>query len=375
MRFGPTIKARFIERPNRFLVRCRTRNRGEVEAYLANSGRLWELLRPDAKLYITERPPSSELRTRYKVLAVEREGEPVFLDTHLTNTVTRFLLDRRRIPPLAGAEVIRQEVPVGTSRIDFLLKRGRRQTLLEVKSCTLFGNEIAMFPDAVTERGRRHLEELAIRRRDADSAILFLVHASRVRWFMPDYHTDLCFSQSFLKLRKKVQIYAAAIEWRHDLSLGPRVRMLEIPWEFLQREVRDRGSYLLVIRLDEGKRIRVGRLGTFPFRRGYHVYVGSAMNSLSARIARHRRLRKKLHWHIDYLRQEADSVVALPIRSSKRHECDVATSLSKVLKKGPAGFGASDCGCATHLFFSARDPLEQIAFHEVLQRFRMRRPR
>jgi sugar fermentation stimulation protein A len=85
-------------------------------------------------------------------------------------------------------------------------------------------------------------------------------------------------------------------------------------------------------------------------------------------------LRKKLHWHIDYLRQTADGVVALPIRSSKRHECDVATSLSGILEKGPAGFGASDCGCATHLFFSARDPLEQIAFHEVLQKFRMRRP-
>lgn len=264
---------------------------------------------------------------------------------------------------------------MGGSRIDFLLQRGRRKTLLEVKSCTLFGNQIAMFPDAVTERGRRHLEELASRRRSVDSAILFLVHTSRVRWFMPDYHTDLRFSQSFLKLRKKVQILAAALEWHLDLSLEPRVRMLTIPWEFLQREAKDRGSYLLVLRLDEGKRIRVGRLGTLSFRCGYYVYVGSAMNSLSSRIARHRRLRKKLHWHIDYLRQGADGVVALPIRSSRRDECDVTKSLSKVLKKGPTGFGASDCSCATHLFFSARDPLGQTAFHDVLQRFRMRRPR
>jgi sugar fermentation stimulation protein A len=374
MRFGPAIKARFIERPNRFLVRCRTRKHGEVEAHLANSGRLWELLRPGAKLHIVERPPASGLLTRYKVLAVERDGEPVFLDTHLTNQVARFLLEERKIPPLAGADVIRQEVPLGASRVDFLLRRGRRQTFLEVKSCTLFGNEIAMFPDAVTERGRRHLEELVIRRRDADSAILFLVHTSRARWFMPDYHTDLRFSQSFLKLRKKIQIFAAALEWRSDLSLEPRVRMLEIPWKFLQREVRDRGSYLLVLRLDEGKHIRVGRLGNLPFRRGCYVYVGSAMNGLSARIARHRRLRKKLHWHIDYLRQEADDIVALPIRSSKRDECDVATSLSTVLKMGPAGFGASDCGCVTHLFYYAQDPLGHMAFHEVLQKFRMRPP-
>jgi sugar fermentation stimulation protein A len=374
MRFGPTIKARFIERPNRFVVRCRTRNHGEVEAHLANSGRLRELLRPGATIHIVGRPPSSGLRTRYQVLAVEREGEPVFLDTHLTNAVARFLLDRRKIPPLAGAEVIRQEVPVGTSRIDFLLKRGRRKTLLEVKSCTLFGNEIAMFPDGVTERGRRHLEELATRRLGADSAILFLVHTSRVRWFMPDYHTDLRFSETFLKLRKKVRMYAAALKWRLDLSLEPQVRMLTIPWGYLQHEVQDRGSYLLVLRLDKGKRIRVGRLGTLPFRRGNYVYVGSAMNSLSARIARHQRLRRKLHWHIDYLRQEADSVVALPIRSSKRDECAVATSLGKVLKIGPAGFGASDCGCTAHLFFSTQDPLEQTAFHEMLQKFRMRRP-
>jgi len=100
--------------------------------------------------------------------------------------------------------------------------------------------------------------------------------------------------------------------------------------------VTDRGSYLLVLRLSRDRRIGVGQLGELRFRRGSYVYVGSAMQNLSARLARHHRRRKKMHWHIDYLRQVSDDVVSLPIRSSKREECTVAQALASVLDPGPA---------------------------------------
>jgi len=74
--------------------------------------------------------------------------------------------------------------------------------VLEVKSCTLFGNSIAMFPDAVTVRGRRHIEELAaLAVRGTAGGVVFLVHTPRVRYFLPDYHTDLTFARTFLNVK------------------------------------------------------------------------------------------------------------------------------------------------------------------------------
>lgn len=94
------------------------------------------------------------------------------------------------------------------------------------------------------------------------------------------------------------------------------------------------------------------------------------MSDLSARLARHQRKTKKLHWHIDYLIAKADRIIPIPIRSSERLECGIAEALSAILEPGPGGFGSSDCRCATHLLFSPTDPLYNADFHRVLQRFR-----
>jgi len=246
---------------------------------------------------------------------------------------------------------------------------------VEVKSCTLFGNGVAMFPDAVTERGRKHLLELAeMARKGMKTMILFIVHYPHVNWFMPDFHTDYAFSSALLQARNHARVIPVAIEWKPDLSISEQVKILEVPWGYLEGEVADRGSYLLVLEFDRDKLVQAGRMGSMLFRKGYYIYVGSAMTNLTARIERHKRMRKKEHWHIDYLTHAADSVLALPIRSSRREECSIAESFSSILAHGPAGFGSSDCGCKTHLFWSKDNPLRVEAFHDVLQSYRMKRP-
>ncbi len=377
---GATLKARFIDRPNQFLVRCHLPGAGNVKAFLPNPGRMWELLLPGATLLLrnaesTSLRPRSKRKTKLTVQAVEQDGAPIFLDTHLANQVAQFLIEEGRIPGLAGFEVIRREVPLGHSRFDFLLGDNRRKLYLEVKSCTMFGNDVAMFPDAGTERGRRHLVELSeLKRRGVTGAVLFLVHTPRARWFMPDYHTDLAFAQTFLEARKKLPFFPMAIEWKSDLSLAPRARLLEIPWSYLKRETKDKGSYLLLLKLARRRRIEVGRLGRITFQKGHYIYVGSAMAHLSTRIARHVRKMKTMHWHIDYLREHVDKVVPVPIRSSRREECNVARAFSELFAPGPPGFGSSDCDCHSHLFHHEIDPLHDRRFHRILQRFRMRHP-
>ncbi len=374
------VKASFLERPNRFLVRCITDERGVLDAYLPNPGRLWELLLPGATLYLhpTINPEGtfpSQRKTRFTVVAVQREGSPIFLHTHITNQVARGLIERGAIPSLEGAEVIRQEVARARSRFDLLLRHHGKDIYLEVKSCTLFGNGVAMFPDAVTQRGRRHLLELAeMGSNGIGSAVLFIIHYPHVHWFMPDFHTDYDFSTAFLKAKDRVMILPVAIEWNPDLTIGPEVKSLEVPWGYLRSEIQDRGSYLLILRIDRTMTLEIGQLGKLTFSKGYYLYVGSAMSNLSARIKRHRKKNKRLHWHIDYLTSQTGELVPLPIRSSRREECEIAKALSAIMQTGPTGFGSSDCPCQTHLFFSETNPLHIKAFHDVLQSFRMRHP-
>ena len=380
VRFDNIWQGRFYDRPNQFLVRCRSVRGGLVRAFLPNPGRMRELLLPDVKLHLIEEPrnratSSSPRRTRHTVIGVERDERMIFLHTHKTNAVARYLIDNDMIADLAGAQVISSEVSVGRSRFDFLVRHAGRELYLEVKSCTLYGNGVAMFPDAVTTRGRKHLLELAdLSREGVRPVVLFVIHCPDVRWFMPDYHADLAFSRTLLEVRDHVDILPVSVSWAKDFTMASEVRVLDIPWAHLEQEVRDRGSYLLVLHLRRRRRIAVGGLGDVLLPAGYYVYVGSAMGGLTARMARHLRRRKRFHWHIDYLRQIADSVVALPVRSSLRLECDMAASLGSLLDAGPPGFGSSDCPCPTHLFRSEADPLDNREFHTVLQRFRMVNP-
>ena len=379
LNLGTLTRATFRERLNRFLIRCKTEE-GEIEAHLPNPGRLWELLLPGATLYLSsnrglDSGQKVKRKTGYTAVAVERKGSPIFLHTHLTNQVARYLIEARSIPSLEQAEIVRQEVPYGNSRFDFLLNDNGGDLYVEVKSCTLFGNGVAMFPDAVTERGRKHLLELAeMARKGMKTMILFIVHYPHVNWFMPDFHTDYAFSSALLQARHDTKVIPVAIEWKPDLSISEQVKILEVPWGYLEGEVADRGSYLLVLEFDRDKLVHAGRLGSMLFQKGYYIYVGSAMTNLTARIKRHKRMRKKEHWHIDYLTHAADSLLALPIRSSRREECSIAESFSSILAHGPAGFGSSDCGCKTHLFWSKDNPLHGEAFHDVLQSYRMRHP-
>jgi sugar fermentation stimulation protein A len=308
-------------------------------------------------------------------MAVERDGVPVFLHTHDTNHVAQYLIENNRIAPLRGAKVTKKEVAVGRNRFDLLLRQRGKDIYLEVKSCTLFGNNVAMFPDAVTERGRRHLLELAeMGRHGMHTMILFMIHGPHVAWFMPDYHTDYAFSTAMLAARKNVGIIPVALGWRHDLTLDDHFKILKIPWQYLEKEVKDRGSYLLILRMDRHRKLHVGRLGKLSFNKGFYVYVGSAVKQLTTRINRHCRKEKQPHWHIDYMTSTADHVLPIPVRSSHRLECAIARAVSSITEPGPIGFGSSDCSCTTHLFWSPDNPLESSSFHQMLQHFRMRSP-
>jgi sugar fermentation stimulation protein A len=369
--FRNILPAVFVARPNHFVVQCIVNGR-KVRAYLPNPGRLWELLFPGTRLYLTKFLTSPVRKLTYLVVAVERDGMPVMLHTHHTNTVAAHLLRERDIPGLEGAEIVKAEHTIGRSRFDFLLRKEGKDVLLEVKSCTLFNGTLAMFPDAVSARATKHLLELEeLSRKGFGTAVLFVVHSPRAQYFMPEHHTDLEFCRALLQVKDRVMVKAVSVEWKQDLSLGPVTRELTIPWDLAERESNDRGSYIIVLRLPRDRRITVGGLGELKFRRGYYLYAGSAMKNLTQRLARHQRLIKNHHWHIDYLREHAEYIAGIPIRTSADIECEIAGALSGIAEWHVPGFGSSDCCCPTHLVGMAEDPFLKRPFSDLLLRFRM----
>ncbi len=370
--FPRTVKAVFLARPNRFIVECRIGKR-TLHAYLPNPGRLWELLFPGVTMHLVRHPAGYKGTTDHTVVAVERGGRPIMLHTHVNNLVAQSLIQQGMVPGLEGAVVVRPEVSLGKSRFDFLLNREGKDIVLEVKSCTLVGNRIAMFPDAVTVRGTRHLRELEhLVDAGGQAAVLFLVHWSKAEFFMPEWHTDLELARTLIAVRAKVRVLAISVEWLQDLRPG-RIHPVSIPWNLIEQEAHDRGSYIVILRLKVDRRLAIGGLGGIKFRKGYYCYVGSARANLTRRLERHQRLRKNLFWHVDYLRAEADLHAAIPIRASEDLECKIAAALASIAGWTVPGFGSSDCGCVSHLFGMDEDPVRTRSFIDLLMYFRMDR--
>lgn len=121
----------------------------------------------------------------------------------------------------------------------------------------------------------------------------------------------------------------------------------------------DPGTYVLILRSEMTASVAAGRWGQLEIVPGYYAYVGSALGpgGLLARVSRHGRPGKKMHWHIDYLRRHTRLVSVWYCHSRSRLEHEWAGLISGFAKTTPiAGFGCSDCACRSHLFYSAEMP-------------------
>ena len=182
----PLHPARFAARPNRFLVLARLAESDLlVEAHLPDPGRLRELFLPGARMMLRPAEPGSTRRTAWTAVLVEVPGATdappawVSLDTGLPNRIVGEALEAGTLDEFAGWTLVRREVPVGRSRLDFLLTDlAGRSLYLEVKSVTLVEDDgVARFPDAVTARGARHVDELRelVECGAGEAAVLFVL--------------------------------------------------------------------------------------------------------------------------------------------------------------------------------------------------------
>lgn len=173
--FEQAVTARFLRRVNRFIADIELSDGQVVQAHLANTGRMQELLRPGVAALV--RPAKNPARkTAWDLLAVDHGGSWVCLAAAWANDFMREWLSKGRIAGFYDWKQIEWEKKIGNSRFDFAvtLQSGERW-LLEVKSVNYVIDGRALFPDAPTTRGRRHVEELLALREQGWQVGIFFV--------------------------------------------------------------------------------------------------------------------------------------------------------------------------------------------------------
>jgi sugar fermentation stimulation protein A len=224
---GKIFEGVFERRLTRFSALVRVN--GEIEqCFLPNPGRLRELLISGVKVILKEAEAVGERKTIYDLLGVYSGGKIVSIDSRLPNKLVLEALKNGDLPEFLGYTMVKPEYSYGHVKFDFFLSDGRRPCLLEVKSCTLVRNGVAMFPDAPTERGTRHVLELAKALNEGyRAAVLFVIQRMDAYMFTPNDETDPNFGEALRKAAESgVEVYAYSTNFnKNRISLCGKVKV------------------------------------------------------------------------------------------------------------------------------------------------------
>jgi sugar fermentation stimulation protein len=204
MEYRNTIVGTFISRPNRFIAYVDVN--GSVEkVHVKNTGRCRELLIENVRV-VLEMPENTDRKTKYDLIAVWKNGMLVNIDSQAPNkAVYEFLKEHSD----ADTEII-TEYTLGNSRFDMLLRNDNEKTLVEVKGVTLENDGLALFPDAPTERGLKHVNELIENRKKGYKClIIFVIQMKGPHYFTPNFEMHPEFGEAVRKASENgVQVNA-----------------------------------------------------------------------------------------------------------------------------------------------------------------------
>ena len=184
MKYDNITRAVFLKRPNRFIAEVNIDGYKEI-VHVKNTGRCKELLIPRCEVWLTS-PGTPDRKTKYDLVAVRKDNGILFnIDSQAPNKVVKEWLDGQNYDRIVP------EYTYGDSRIDFYMERGDEHYLMEVKGCTLEVDGIGYFPDAPTERGVKHLHELAAASNKGYKAMLaFVIQMDGVSEVRPNIDTQ-----------------------------------------------------------------------------------------------------------------------------------------------------------------------------------------
>jgi sugar fermentation stimulation protein A len=212
VQLGPNLtEGRFLERLNRFAALVAVAGQPQL-VHVANSGRMRELLAPGRRVLLKPVADAPHRKTRYDLALVDLGGTLASADSRLPNALVREALEQGRLPQFAGYPHLRAEVVFGESRLDLRLDGPAGACYIETKSVTLVNDGVALFPDAPTTRGVKHLgslsQALAAGHR---AAVVFVVQRSDAQAFAPNHAADPAFGAA---LRRAAALGVEVLAYR-----------------------------------------------------------------------------------------------------------------------------------------------------------------
>ncbi|MGL5972715.1 MAG: DNA/RNA nuclease SfsA [Oscillospiraceae bacterium] len=200
------IQAKFIERPNRFIALCEI-NKKVHKCHVKNTGRCKELLIKNCTVYLEPATLNSNRTTEFSLIAVQSQTEIINIDSQIPNKIVydAILNGTINLPTLkSGINKISREKQYKNSRFDIFLETDSQKVFIEVKGVTLKQGNKALFPDAPTKRGLKHINELINATQNGyDSYIIFLIQMTYIDVFTPNYGTDKDFGLALKNAQKE----------------------------------------------------------------------------------------------------------------------------------------------------------------------------
>ncbi|HEY9062506.1 MAG TPA: DNA/RNA nuclease SfsA [Pseudobacteroides sp.] len=227
MKYRKVVKGIFLERPNRFIARVVIDGNEEV-VHVKNTGRCREILKKGTEV-VLEEAFGEKRKTRYSLIGAYKGSMLINIDSLIPNTVISEAISNGEIEELRNISFLKREVTFRKSRFDIYCEGNERKIFIEVKGATLEVDKVAMFPDAPTERGTKHVLEM----KEAvemgyEGYIIFLIQMKGVRCFMPNSKMDSRFSEGLKKAAShgvKILAFDSIVE-EDGIVLGERINVI-----------------------------------------------------------------------------------------------------------------------------------------------------
>ncbi|ABW67902.1 DNA/RNA nuclease SfsA [Desulfosudis oleivorans] len=227
----PLIKGTLIKRYKRFLADVRLGNNRMVTAHCPNSGSMKACCEPGRPVYIS-RQNSPARKLKYTWELIDMPGSLVGVNTGIPNALVRRSIEKGYIHPLKGYDRVTPEVKTSAhTRLDLMLENTKTggRCYVEVKNCTLVENRTASFPDAVTERGKKHLLELqGLAANGHRCAMVFLIQRMDATTFRPADPIDPAYGRTLREVaRSGVELYAYDVNIDLErIIIGRRIKIV-----------------------------------------------------------------------------------------------------------------------------------------------------
>lgn len=206
MTYNNIFRAKFISRPNRFIANIEIDGKAEV-AHVKNTGRCKELLTDGATVFV-QKSDNPNRKTKYDLIGVIKGDRMINMDSQIPNKVFGQWAESSGF--FGSLTLIKSEKTYGNSRFDYYLETETDKIFVEVKGVTLEEDGVVLFPDAPTERGVKHINELCRCIDDGYKAyIFFIIQMDNVKYFTPNRKTHPAFADALKNAAEKgVGIYA-----------------------------------------------------------------------------------------------------------------------------------------------------------------------